>query len=126
MFRKILITAALFGLISVLLGAFGAHGLQKLVPEKSVTSFNTGVRYQMYHALFLLFLGSGLKVGAKQLKRIFYFVVIGVLLFSGSIYGLVLDEVIGLDFSSIAFLTPMGGLLLIVGWVLLLVEFCRN
>ena len=123
--RKILITGVSFGLIAVLLGAFGAHGLQKVVDEAAVASFTTGVRYQMYHALVLLFLGTTQLLSEKIKKRAYYCFLIGVLLFSGSIYGLVLDEVLGIDLSFIAPITPLGGLLLIVGWALLLVGFLK-
>ena len=124
--RKILITGASFGLIAVLLGAFGAHGLQKVVDEAAVASFTTGVRYQMYHALLLLFLGTNQVLSEKIKKNAFYFFLVGVLLFSGSIYALVLDEVIGTDFSAIAPITPIGGLLLIIGWALLLIGFLKT
>ncbi|MBP2831414.1 DUF423 domain-containing protein [Aquimarina sp. U1-2] len=117
-----LITGAVMALISVLLGAFGAHGLEKLVDAKSIASFNTGVRYQMYHAITCLFLSnmSLLKVTAK--KRIFFLFLVGMILFSGSIYLLVIDEVLGISLSSIGFITPLGGLLLIFGWILLIIN----
>ena len=124
--KKILVTGASFGLVAVLLGAFGAHGLQKVVDQAGVASFNTGVRYQMYHAIVLLFLGTTQVLAEKTKKQVYYFVLAGVLLFSGSIYALVLDEVLGIDVSAIALTTPIGGTLLIVGWVLLLLGFLRG
>ncbi len=124
--RRILITGASFGLIAVILGAFGAHGLQKVVDQAGVASFNTGVRYQMYHALLLLFLGGNSELSQKLKKKAYYFFLIGIFLFSGSIYALVLDEVLGMDFSAIALTTPIGGLLLIIGWILLLTGFLRK
>lgn len=56
--KKILSTGAIFGIIAIILGAFGAHALKKILPVEALVTFETGVRYQMYHALFLLFLGS--------------------------------------------------------------------
>ncbi|MBO0321325.1 DUF423 domain-containing protein [Muricauda sp. CAU 1633] len=117
--RTILLTAIAFGLLAIILGAFGAHGLEKLVDADAVSTFETGVRYQMYHALFLLFLGiwEGLKEGSK--KRIFTMIVIGVILFSFSIYLLALNSLTAFDFRIIGFLTPIGGVFMILGWFLL-------
>lgn len=115
--KTILITGATLALIAVLFGAFGAHGLKKLVDESSVTSFNTGVRYQMYHAIVLIILGNMSTLNKAFQKRIFYFFIGGIALFSGSIYLLVIDEVLGISLSSIGFITPLGGFLLIFGWI---------
>ncbi|RZS99636.1 DUF423 domain-containing protein [Aquimarina brevivitae] len=115
--KTILITGSVVALLSVLFGAFGAHGLKGLVDSDGIASFTTAVRYQMYHALFLLILG-GLSFLSTQQKRIIYRLILaGILLFSGSIYILVLDEIVGVNLSSIGFITPIGGLLLITGWV---------
>jgi uncharacterized membrane protein YgdD (TMEM256/DUF423 family) len=124
--KKILITAAIFGLLSVVLGAFGAHGLKSLISLESLQSFETGVRYQMYHALLLLFTGMTSYVSLKHKNIIFYLILIGILLFSGSIYGLATNELTGFDFKTIAFVTPMGGLLLILSWIILLISFIKH
>lgn len=123
--KKILITAAVFGLLSVVLGAFGAHGLKSLISVESLQSFETGVRYQMYHALLLLFIGTSSIVSTKNKTLIFYLILLGILLFSGSIYGLATNDLSGFDFRSIAFITPLGGLLLIVSWIILLINFVK-
>lgn len=123
--KKILITAAVFGLLSVVLGAFGAHGLKSLISVESLQSFETGVRYQMYHALLLLFIGTSHMVSAKNKTIIFYLILLGILLFSGSIYGLATNDLSDFDFRSIAFITPIGGLLLIVSWIILLINFVK-
>lgn len=117
--KTFLLTGAILGLLAVLLGAFGAHGLEKIVDQNAVTSFETGVRYQMYHAFLLLFLGvwDGLKV--KQMRLLFRLVLLGVVLFSCSIYALVLAPTLSLDLKPIAFLTPLGGTFLIFAWFLL-------
>lgn len=119
--KTILITGAVMALLAVLLGAFGAHGLEKLVDPESINSFTTGVRYQMYHAIVCIILGNMSVLQEVTRKRIFYFFMGGITLFSGSIYLLVIDEVLGISLSSIGFITPLGGLLLILGWV-----FFRN
>ena len=123
--KKILVTGAVAGCLSVMIGAFGAHGLKQLVDAVNVASFETGVRYQMYHAIVLLILGSINFIDPDLKKRIFYFFLSGILLFSGSIYLLVLDQVLGMDFSSIGFITPIGGLLLIIGWVFAIISFMK-
>ncbi|MCF7568404.1 DUF423 domain-containing protein [Sabulilitoribacter arenilitoris] len=123
--KKLLITASLLGLISVVLGAFGAHGLKASISVESLQTFETGVRYQMYHALLLLFVGSSSVISQKTKQFTFYFILIGVLFFSGSIYGLATNQLTAFDFKTIAFITPIGGLLLIIAWILLFVNFVK-
>ncbi|WP_166960808.1 DUF423 domain-containing protein [Yeosuana marina] len=123
--KQILILASFLGVTAIVLGAFGAHGLKELIPAESIQTFETGVRYQMYHALLLLFVGSTTFISAKSKKLIFYFVLIGWLLFSGSIYGLATNLLTNFDFKTIAFVTPIGGLCLIISWVLLFVNFIK-
>ncbi len=124
--KKILIAATLLGLTSVILGAFGAHGLKELLPVEAQQTFETGVRYQMYHAILLLFVGSTHLVQQKFKKIIFYFTLIGLLFFSGSIYGLATNILTSFNFKSIAFITPIGGLLLILSWGILFVNFVKT
>lgn len=118
--KKIIITALVLGVLSIILGAFGAHALKKVLTTDQLVSFETGVRYQMYHAFFLLFLGLTTIVEEEKKKVIYYLVLTGVLFFSGSIYLLSTKEITSVDISSIGFITPIGGLLLIVAWLLLL------
>ncbi|MHA7056572.1 DUF423 domain-containing protein [Aquimarina sp. M1] len=120
--KTILITAAVTALLAVLLGAFGAHGLEKLVDESSIDSFQTGVRYQMYHAIVCLLIGNMTLLEDAAKKRIFYFFLSGIVLFSGSIYLLVIDEVLGISLSAIAFVTPFGGFVLILGWIFFIIS----
>lgn len=114
--RKIFIVAAAFGLISIVLGAFGAHALKKVLSVEALTSFETGVRYQMYHALFLLFVANAQMLTLKEKTVVFYLVVIGVLLFSGSIYILATNSITGLKTKFLGPITPLGGLFLIGSW----------
>ena len=118
--RKLIITAAILGIIAIILGAFGAHALKKVLSVEQLATFETGVRYQMYHALFLLFIGLLDNVTEKRKKTIFLLVVFGVILFSGSIYLLATNDLTAFDFKTIGFLTPIGGLLLIMAWGVLL------
>jgi uncharacterized membrane protein YgdD (TMEM256/DUF423 family) len=124
--KKLLITGAILGILSIVLGAFAAHGLAKLIDADAIKTFETGVRYQIYHAFFLLILGGTSFVSLKTKKTIFYLVIVGVLFFSGSIYGLATNSLSGFDFKTIALLTPIGGLLLIVSWSVMLIGIIRN
>jgi uncharacterized membrane protein YgdD (TMEM256/DUF423 family) len=121
--KRILISAAILAIIAIVLGAFGAHKLKELLPEQSLNSFETGVRYQMYHVFLLLFLGNFSKITESVKKKVYLFTMIGVLFFSGSIFLLSTSSITSIDFSSIGIITPIGGLLLIVAWGILLRSF---
>lgn len=123
--KTILITGAILALLAVLLGAFGAHGLEKLVDAKNINSFQTGVRYQMYHAIGCLILGNMNMLQQLHKRRVFYLFLIGIILFSGSIYLLVLDEVLGISLESIGFITPLGGSVLILGWIFFIIYLSK-
>ena len=84
--KKILVTAVFIGLLANILGAFCAHALKKTLSVEQLQSFEVGVRYQMYHALFLLFIGTFAFLDEKERMIIFWLTLSGVLLFSGSIY----------------------------------------
>lgn len=124
--KKILSTATILGMIAIILGAFGAHALKKVLSVEQLVTFETGVRYQMYHALFLLFVGLMNDITPKIKKTIYFLVLTGVILFSGSIYLLATNDLTSFDFKTIGFLTPIGGLLLILAWGVLLFSFINN
>jgi len=123
--KKLLITGSVLGIISIVLGAFASHGLENLVTKDAIETFQVGVRYQMYHALLLLFVGNSSKISSKSKYWIFILILIGVILFSGSIYGFSTNELTGFDFKSIGFITPIGGLLLICSWLIMLLGFLK-
>lgn len=123
--KKILITASILGVIGIILGAFGAHILKELITIESQQTFETGVRYQMYHALLLLFVGGTNLVRQRIKKIVYYLTVVGVILFSGSIYGLATNMLTTFDFKIIGIVTPIGGLLLIISWICLFVNFVK-
>lgn len=124
--RKILITASILGLLSIVLGAFAAHGLKQMVSGESLVTFETGVKYQMYHALMLLFVGINKTLSIQKKRSIFILVILGVFFFSGSIYGLSTNVLTSFDFKKIALTTPIGGLLLIAAWLVMLTGFIKN
>lgn len=117
--KKILIVSSLLGAITIAIGAFGAHGLKSLVDGESLRTFETGVRYQMYHALALLALSFSKHLPAKSLLIVFRFFIFGILCFSGSIYLLAIQEVLPFSVKYLGPVTPIGGLLFIIGWVYL-------
>ena len=124
--KKIITTGALMGMVAIILGAFGAHALKKLLTPELLVTFETGVRYQMYHAFFLLLLPNFKTLTEKTKKTIYYLVIFGVLLFSGSIYGLATNYLTPFDFKTIGFVTPIGGLLLIIAWGMLFYDYFKQ
>ena len=120
--------AALLGAISVVLGAFGAHTLKQFITEKSLLTFETGVRYQFYHAIALLFTGILYKdFSNKNLLWAGRMFCLGILLFSGSLYFLAivnLSENAGLK--GIGAITPLGGACFIAGWILLFIGVSKK
>lgn len=124
--RRITIIATLFGMIAIVLGAFGAHALKKVLSVEQLVTFETGVKYQMYHALFLLFVGTTKLVSDKVKTTILYLVVVGVVFFSGSIYLLATNDLTSFDFRTIGFVTPFGGFLLICAWFYLFAFVTKN
>ncbi len=124
--KTILSTAAMFGLLAVALGAFAAHGLGKLISVSQVETFKTGVTYQMYHALFLLFLGVNQSLKLTSKKLIYSLTVLGILFFSGSIYGLATNDLSSFDFKTIALITPLGGLFFIAAWAVLFISILKQ
>lgn len=122
--QKILLKASIFGIIAVIFGALGAHALKQLLTPEQLSSFETGVRYQIYHAIVLLFLSLTTKwINEKAQKTITFFFFWGVILFSGSIYILTLKNILNIEVLKFAGpITPIGGILLMIGWLLLVKE----
>ena len=120
--------AAFLGALSVILGAFGAHTLKQFISDKSILTFETGVRYQIYHVIALLFTGILYKEFAN--KRLLWagrMFGLGILLFSGSLYFLSivnLSENAGLR--GVGAITPLGGVCFIAGWVLLFIGVSKK
>ena len=119
MHKKFITTGALLGAIAVALGAFGAHGLKKIVPVETVQTFQTGVQYQIYHALALLLTGLLYEKCSQKFAQVAgVLFIIGIILFSGSLYLLTAGkaaETVSLDKAGI--ITPFGGVAFIAGWL---------
>ena len=120
------LAGSLYGLLAVIFGAFGAHALKKRLDWEQLKSFETGVKYQMYHAVLLLVLGFNLNMETSLERSMVYCLIIGVFLFSFSIYGLVLSAAQGKKWRFLGPITPIGGLLLVTGWGMLLYSFVQN
>ena len=120
--KNAFIVGTIFAMTAVILGAFGAHALKAQLDPDSLDSFRTGVRYQMWHALVLLFVSvNSEKMKIMNIAPILFSV--GIVLFSGSIYILSCKTVLGLDnVSWLGPITPLGGLLIIAGWGSLLMS----
>ncbi|MEN8797777.1 MAG: DUF423 domain-containing protein [Flavobacteriaceae bacterium] len=117
--KTIFLTGIAFGTLAIILGAFGAHALQERLSIDAQNSFETAVRYQMYHALFLLILARLDTVPGISVKPVFILTLLGVFAFSFSIYLLSTSELTGLEMNYLGLMTPFGGILLISGWILL-------
>ena len=108
-----------FSLLSVILGAFGAHLLKKTLPESALQSFEVGIRYMMYHGLVLLILTL---MPFEEKKWVAIFFVIGTLLFSVSIFFLSIQSILKTNLKWLGPVTPIGGTFLIMGWILFLLK----
>lgn len=123
--KFILVTASILGMLAIILGAFASHGLKGLISVESLQTFETGVRYQMYHAIVLLFIGTTSVFNLKTKQLLYYLIIIGILFFSGSIFGLSTNDLTGFNFKIIGFITPIGGVLLIISWAIMLINFLK-
>lgn len=120
-----LILGAIYGMTSVILGALGSHAFKKILPLEKLQSFEIGVKYQMYHALLLLILGFFLKFETSIEKTASWLIIVGTFLFSISIYFLSFQEVLGKNLRFLGPITPIGGVLMISGWALLIYFFAK-
>lgn len=122
MYRPFLTAGAFFGGLGVALGAFGAHGLQKITPDETIIhGFQTAVQYQVYHALALLAVAIIYeRIPHRFIKWAGNFFITGIILFSGSLYLLTWLKIMESGLAKIAGpITPLGGIFLIGGWLLL-------
>ena len=112
--KSLLIIGSVFAALSVLFGAFGAHGLKNKLPIEDLVIFETAVRYKMYHALGILLLGvTSFFLTEKLVSTPAYFLIFDVIIFSGSLFLLVFTNL-----RWFGAITPIGGLCLIIGWLL--------
>ena len=115
----VLLTGCFYGALAIVLGAFAAHSLKNKTTPKLLKSFETGVKYQMYHALLLLYMGKNFHYDSPYETYASQGIVLGTFLFSFSIYGLVLSATKQRALKILGPITPIGGLFLLAGWVLM-------
>lgn len=118
--KQIIITAAIYGMLAVITGAFGAHALKSRLEAGQLEVWHTAVQYQFYHVFALLFLSTLNPLNNNYLAWSYYLFTFGIILFSGSLYLLAARNVLGWNW--IKFLgpvTPLGGLFFILGWIAL-------
>ena len=120
-----LVIGAIYGLLSVILGAFGAHAFKKILSPERLESFETGVRYQMYAAFFLLIVGYILKFETKSENWISGLMILGTVFFSVSIYFLSFQDYLGVNLKFLGPITPIGGLMMIISWIILIFYFVK-
>ena len=128
MHKMYLVLGALLAGLGVILGAFGAHGLKQLVPPETVTTYQTGVQYQMYHAFALLIVGMLYeRLPGSLLNWSGSMFLVGIILFSGSLYILAsLKAMNKVGVSGIGLITPIGGVFFIIGWILLVIAIIKK
>ncbi len=112
---RLLPLVCLIGALTIILGAFGAHALQEKLNPEQLNSFETAVRYQMYHVIVMLIVLLNSFFTQRQQNTIVRMFLVGIFFFSGSIYAISF----GFDSKNIWFITPLGGVFFIIGWILL-------
>lgn len=127
-YKTIILLAAVFGGLGVILGAFGAHALTEQLSAKQLSTFKTGNTYQFYHALLLLFIGILYKLqSSKWLRLAVWTCVAGIFCFSGSLYLLSCKDILNIGNTSIIGpITPIGGLFFVMSWVFLIVHIVKK
>ena len=121
--NKNLTITSIIGAVTIILGAFGAHALAKTLTIEGMNSFEIAVRYQMYHVIVLLFVNTYQGFNDKQKNRISNLFFLGILFFSGSIYAI---QLLGVSAKSIWFITPLGGLFFMLGWLFMVIAFAKR
>ncbi|HMR18117.1 MAG TPA: DUF423 domain-containing protein [Sphingobacterium sp.] len=126
--KQIILTASFFGLLAVILGAFGAHGLEGKVSDYQLGTWKTANQYHFYHTFALLFISTFSRAKSQSIRVSFIAFTVGILLFSGSLYLLSIRDLIGLDdFASVLGpITPLGGLSFMIGWIGLFVAAIKH
>ena len=115
--------AAILGMLTIILGAFGAHALKEELDPESLQSFETGVRYMMYHVLGILLINFNPILNQRQKTRISQLFLLGILFFSGSIFVIATGII---EAKTIWFITPLGGLFFILGWLIAALSFLKS
>ncbi|CAL2095369.1 DUF423 domain-containing protein [Tenacibaculum sp. 190524A02b] len=122
MYKNLTITGFL-GMLTIIFGAFGAHALKEKLSPGAMNSFETAVKYQMYHVIFLLIINLSKELPTSLKNKVSLVIFLGILLFSGSIYAI---HLINIPAKNIWFITPIGGIFLILRWLLTSIYFVKK
>ena len=123
--KKIVLTSSVLFITAIILGAFGAHALKDLLSIEKLQSFEVGVRYQFYVSIVCLLFGLLNEKIPFNLSGFFIFQIVGIFMFSGSIYLLSLEQILSLNLKFLGPVTPLGGLMMIFGWIIFIVRLIR-
>ena len=115
--------AAFLGMLAIILGAFGAHALKEQLDPESLETFETGVRYMMYHVLGILIFYFNPRLSQTSKIRISQCFLTGILFFSGSIFLIATGMI---QAKTIWFITPLGGLFFVLGWLIAAISFLKS
>lgn len=124
--KRIIITAAIFGILAVIFGAFGAHVIKKMISASQLETWHTGVQYHFYHTFALLYLSTFARFKNNLINISSYFFVLGIMFFSGSLYLISLKDVLSINTAILGPITPLGGLMFIFGWIGLLLAAIKD
>lgn len=125
--KQIIITASIFGMLAVITGAFGAHGLKAVLTEQQLEVWHTAVQYHFYHVFALLFLSTFARFKHGMIMASYYLFTAGIICFSGSLYLLACRDVLNWSWlPAMGPVTPLGGLFFIGGWATLAIAAYRN
>jgi uncharacterized membrane protein YgdD (TMEM256/DUF423 family) len=124
--KRIVITSLNLFILAIVLGASGAHGLKKYLSIEQINSYEVGIRYQFYQALALLIIGFNAEKLNFSLNKFLLFSILGIVLFSGSIYLLSIANILNWNKTFIGPFTPIGGLVLILNWSFLSYKIVKN
>lgn len=124
--KGIVLSGVILIVVAIILGAFGAHGLKEVVSAEKIASFEVGVRYEIYIGIILLILGFNADKLQFSLKWVVNLVLLGAVMFCGSIYFLSLQELTTMKLSFLGPITPIGGSLMIAGLIVFVVKLLRN
>ena len=128
MYKPAMTAGAIFAALAVVLGAFAAHGLTKVLPPEKIDVFQKGVTYQFYHSFALLIIGIAYSAyPLKSLENAMIMFILGIIFFSGSLYLYPLLEVKNVAIPVVGrLITPLGGLCYIAGWVMFLMGILKS
>lgn len=124
--KRFVIIGSIFFCSAIIFGAFGAHALKEFISEGKINSFEVGVRYQMFQSLAIIILSLNSKAFTFKIDNILRLMILGLVLFSFSIYLLTTSEILNIPIKFIGPITPIGGFLLVISWVIFIIRLIKD